>query len=125
MIDNSMAGFSPGTEQMAHVVLPPKTGRPHGMKNYPLEDFGHHSAFAGQGGRNAPRTAQLDLRIELGRARIRIDESRELKSGSVLLLDTLADDLVNIHADGELIGRGEMLVIDGFIGVRMVEVFGI
>jgi flagellar motor switch protein FliN len=64
----------------------------------------------------------LDLRIELGRARICRDEAKRLRAGALLSLDNAAGDPVDLYAGGHLIARGEVLVLDGVLGVRVVDV---
>jgi len=64
---------------------------------------------------------QLDLRIELGRTRLELDDAKALRKGSVVLLDGLIDEPAAIFAGARLIGRGEIVVVDGKIGVRVVE----
>jgi flagellar motor switch protein FliN len=64
---------------------------------------------------------QLDLRIELGRTHLQPDEVQQLRSGSVVSLDGPLGDPAAIYADGQLIGRGEIVVVDGKIGVRVTE----
>jgi flagellar motor switch protein FliN len=124
MIENQMASLTAGMGQMANFALPQAVPRPHSIRAYPLEDFEERPAADAADGRNAGAAADLSLRIELGRTQIALDESRTLKVGSVLLLDTLADDLVNVYAGKKLIGRGEVISIDGNVGVRMIELFG-
>ena len=65
---------------------------------------------------------ELDIAIELGRSELLIDEVMKLREGSVVTLDKLAGDPVDIIANGRLIARGELLVIDGMFGVRLIEV---
>jgi flagellar motor switch protein FliN len=124
MIQNQMANLQAGTGQMPNLVLPQTVRKPHAVRAYPLEDFDDLPATAESDGRKVSGAAELSLRIELGRTQIGIDDSRTLRVGSVLLLDTLADELVNVHVGGRLIGRGEVMAIDGNVGVRMVELFG-
>lgn len=64
----------------------------------------------------------LDVSIELGRTEILIEEILKLREGAVVTLDKLAGDPVDILANGKLVGRGELLVIDGKFGVRLSEV---
>ena len=45
----------------------------------------------------------------------------KLRSGSVVLLDGPIGEPAAIYAGGRLIGRGEIVVVDGKIGVRVVE----
>lgn len=65
---------------------------------------------------------ELDISIELGRAELLIDDILKLRSGSVVSLDKLAGDPVDIMANGKLVARGELLVVDGKFGVRLSEV---
>lgn len=64
----------------------------------------------------------LDISIELGRTEILIEDVLKLREGSVVALDKLAGDPVDIVANGRLVARGELLVIDGKFGVRLSEV---
>jgi flagellar motor switch protein FliN len=64
---------------------------------------------------------QLDLRIELGRTRLEPDDVQTLRKGSVVVFDAPTDEPVAIFAGARLIGRGEVVVVDGKIGVRVVE----
>jgi len=65
---------------------------------------------------------ELDLRIELGRAELLIEEVVSLKSGSVVPLDKLAGDPVDILVNGRLIARGEVLVLNDNFCVRVAEI---
>ena len=64
----------------------------------------------------------LNVSIELGRTEILIEEILKLREGSVVALDKLAGDPVDIVANGRLVARGELLVVDGKFGVRLSEV---
>lgn len=65
--------------------------------------------------------AQLDLRIELGRTYLPLDDVQTLRHGAVVLLDSLIDEPAAIIVSSRVIGRGEVVVIDGKIGVRITE----
>ena len=64
---------------------------------------------------------ELDVKIELGRAEMTLEDVLKLAAGSVVLLDKLAGDLVDITANGRLVARGEVVVIDDHFCVRVVE----
>ncbi len=70
----------------------------------------------------APPSETLDLRVELGRTRIDWDEIDKLREGTLLPLDNAAAEPVDIYAGGHLIARGEVLALDGSLGIRVVEV---
>lgn len=67
---------------------------------------------------------ELDLRIELGRTQMRLEEVLQLRQGSVVALDKLAGDPVDIFANGRLIARGEVLVMNDNFCVRVTELVG-
>ena len=80
--------------------------------------------------KQAPRTtANMDLlldvnlpvAIELGRTRMTIAQLLELGSGSIVELDKLAGDPVDILVNNKLLAKGEVVVIDEKFGVRITS----
>jgi flagellar motor switch protein FliN len=67
------------------------------------------------------RNVQLDLRIELGRTYINPEDAQKLSEGSIVPLDQLTSDPVDIFVNGRLIARGEVLVVDDHFCVRIAE----
>jgi flagellar motor switch protein FliN/FliY len=67
------------------------------------------------------RDVQLDLKIELGRTRMHLEDVLRLNDGAVVTLDKLAGDPVDIYANGRLIARGEVLVLNDNFCVRVAE----
>lgn len=67
---------------------------------------------------------ELDLRIELGRTQMRLDDVLRLRGGAVVALDKLAGDPVDIFVNGRLIARGEVLVMNDNFCVRVTELLG-
>ena len=67
------------------------------------------------------RDVELDVKIELGRANMRLDDVLRLHKGSVVTLDKLAGDPVDIYVNGRLIARGEVLVLNDSFCVRVAE----
>jgi flagellar motor switch protein FliN/FliY len=67
------------------------------------------------------RDVQLDLKIELGRTHMYLEDVLRLKQGVVVTLDKLAGDPVDIYANGRLIARGEVLVLNDNFCVRVAE----
>lgn len=63
----------------------------------------------------------LDVRIELGRTQMQLDEVLQLKQGSVVSLDRLAGDPVDVFVNGRLIARGEVLVLNDNFCIRVAE----
>ena len=71
---------------------------------------------------SALQDVELDLRIELGRTELLIDDVMKLAEGSVVQLDKLAGDPVDIRVNGRLIARGEVLVLNDNFCVRVAEI---
>lgn len=63
----------------------------------------------------------LDLRIELGRTSLRLEDVLQLRSGSVVALDRLAGDPVDVFVNDRLVARGEVLVLNDNFCVRVME----
>lgn len=66
----------------------------------------------------------LDLKIELGRANMHLDEILKLRKGSVVALEKLAGDPVDVYVNGRLVARGEVLVLNDNFCVRIAELVG-
>lgn len=64
----------------------------------------------------------LEVKIALGRAQMYADELPKLRPGAVVALDKPAADPVDLLAGGRLVARGEVIVLDGKLCVRIVEV---
>ena len=65
---------------------------------------------------------QLNLSVELGRTSIPVREVLQLGPGSIVELDKLAGEPVDILVNGKLIARGEVVVVDENFGVRVTEI---
>jgi flagellar motor switch protein FliN len=66
----------------------------------------------------------IDLSVEVGRTRMTVGETLELREGSVITLDRMADEPVDVLVNGTPIARGEVVVIDEQFGVRITDVIG-
>lgn len=64
----------------------------------------------------------LDVSIELGRASMTIKEILALGVGSVVELDKMVGDPVDILVNNKLIAKGEVVVVDENFGVRITSV---
>jgi len=65
---------------------------------------------------------QLDVKIELGRTGMYIEDVLRLGVGSVVELDKLAGDPVDIYVNDRLIARGEVLVLNENFCVRINDI---
>jgi flagellar motor switch protein FliN len=64
----------------------------------------------------------LQVTVELGRTQMRIRNVLELVPGSIIELDKLAGEPVDVLVNGKQIARGEVVVIDEEFGVRITDV---
>ena len=64
----------------------------------------------------------LKVTVELGRTQKQIKEILELSQGSIIELDKLAGEPVDILVNNKLIARGEVVVIDENFGVRVTDI---
>lgn len=64
----------------------------------------------------------LQVTVELGRTKKSIREILEFSTGSIIELDKLAGEPVDIHVNGQLTAKGEVVVIDENFGVRITEI---
>ena len=64
----------------------------------------------------------LQVTVELGRTQLRIRNVLELVPGSIVELDKLAGEPVDVLVNGKQIARGEVVVIDEEFGVRITDV---
>ena len=64
----------------------------------------------------------INVTVELGRARLSIKEILSLGEGSIIELQKLAGEPVDLLVNGKLIAKGEVVVIDECFGVRVTDI---
>ena len=64
----------------------------------------------------------VELAVEIGRTRMTIRQTLALGPGSIVTLDRLAGEPVDLLVNGKPIARGEVVVIDEEFGLRVTEV---
>ena len=65
---------------------------------------------------------ELDVKIELGRCQMYVGDVLRLSPGSVVELDKLAGDPVDVYVNERLVARGEVLVVNDNFCVRVNDV---
>src|SRR3954449_1864211 len=68
------------------------------------------------------RDVELNVKIELGRSRMLVEDVLRLAEGSVVELDKLAGDPVDVFVNDRLVARGEVLVLNDNFCVRVNEI---
>lgn len=64
----------------------------------------------------------LELTVVIGRTRILVQELLQLTQGSVVALDKLAGEPMEVYVNGKLIGRGEVVVVNEKFGIRITDI---
>ncbi len=132
---NPAAGV-PGAEQLINeaeanlaAAIAPSLGNANqnredtsGATPLPLNNFAMSPGGGERSELSMLQDVELDLRIELGRTELMIEEVVALAEGSVVPLDKLAGDPVDILVNGRLIARGEVLVLNDNFCVRVAEI---
>ena len=101
----------PKRETVDEAVLPPTT-ETEGGETLPKRYLRQLAALG---------DIELDVCIELGRTRMRLQDVALLRRGSVVVLDRYVDELVYVLVNGQRIARGKLLVVDGRFSVQLVE----
>lgn len=95
--------------QAARLKLPELSAQPSGPSLLRPELFGH---------------IPVKVTVELGEAAINLKEVLDLAEGSVIELERLAGQPLDLKIKDQLIARGEVVVIDDAYGLRITEIVG-
>ena len=68
------------------------------------------------------RDVKVKVSVELARTRMSLDEALALEESSVIRLDRLAGEPVDVRLNGRLFARGVVVAAEGNFGVRLTEV---
>ena len=66
----------------------------------------------------------LELRVELGRGTILVQDLMLYTAGSVITLGKLAGEPLEVVVNDRLIGRGEVVIINDKFGIRITDIVG-
>ncbi len=127
--DAGAAGMAPAdvefllnqAEQALASIDSPAAEQVAGLAPFEFEEFTGAPASTEGATFELIRDVELDLKIELGRTRMQLDEVLRLSKGAVVPLDKLAGDPVDVYVNGRLIARGEVLVLNDNFCVRINE----
>jgi flagellar motor switch protein FliN/FliY len=64
----------------------------------------------------------MELSVEIGRTRMTVGETLQLRAGSIVTLQRLAGEPVDLLVNGTPIARGEVVIIDEEFGLRVTEI---
>ena len=102
---------------------PATPGDPGAAKPLALPDFGAGADRDGSGtGLSLLSDVALQVKVELGRTRMLVEDVLRLTSDSVIELDNAAGDPVDIFVNNRHVARGEVLVLNDNFCVRVSEI---
>jgi flagellar motor switch protein FliN len=90
--------------------------------NFALPNFNRAMGKTAGGPIDLLKDVDLNVKIELGRTRMLIEDVLRLAEGSVVELDKLAGDPVDVFVNEQLVARGEVLVLNDNFCVRINEI---
>lgn len=108
-----------GAEQAAGQL-----GEMSGSPNVTLPNFQQVLADVEASGLDLLHDVELNVKIELGRSSMLVEDVLRLNEGSVVELDKLAGDPVDVFVNDRLVARGEVLVLNDNFSVRINEIVG-
>lgn len=110
--------FSPvGAEEMQMNMEPVISGREVEFEEFSEVDNG--PSVNGESRLDLLKDVEMDVSVELGRIQLPLGKVLELAKGSVLELEKLAGEPVDILVNGHRVAQGEVVVIDEHFGVRI------
>lgn len=92
-----------------------------GISPFQLRDFNSAPASGEKATIELLKDVDLDVRIELGRTQMYLEDVLKLRRGAVVPLEKMAGDPVDIFVNGRLIARGEVLVMNDNFCIRVAE----
>lgn len=100
----------------------PQSDRSGGEHPLDLPEFGAAALGAGADGIDLLSDVNVNVRIELGRTEMLVEDVLRLGEGAVVELDKLAGDPVDIFVNDRPVARGEVLVLNDSFCVRVNEI---
>ena len=67
-------------------------------------------------------SVSLEVAVEIGRTRRKIQDILSFSKGSLVVLDKLAGDQVDLLVNGQCVAKGDVVVIDDNFGIRITEI---
>ncbi len=64
----------------------------------------------------------VGLSVELGRTQMKVREVMGLAPGTVIALEKEVNDPVDLYVNGRLVAKGEVVVVDDSLGIKITEV---
>lgn len=114
----ALAESKPGNEAATEVAMPAESVAPAQFTNF--NSGAPNSATAND--LNMILDIPVQLTVELGRTRIPIKHILQLAQGSVVELETMAGEPMDVLVNGYLIAQGEVVVVNDKFGIRLTDI---
>jgi flagellar motor switch protein FliN/FliY len=112
-----------GAGQMAELVgMPTESVAPAAFANFGSSSTPMASSATNGNDINLILDIPVQLTVELGRTRIPIKNILQLAQGSVVELDALAGEPMDVLVNGYLIAQGEVVVVNDKFGIRLTDI---
>ena len=112
----------PAPAAYAQPIMQPAPASVQSMQYQSFDDASARGGYAGGDNIALILDVPLEVTVELGQCKKSIKEVLSLGTGSVIVLDRLAGEMVDIMINGKLFARGEVVVIEDNYGVRVTEI---
>ena len=112
--------WTPPQQQSSSFAAPSTPPPP--TQSFNLPGFTAASGGPPASGMDLLNDVELNVKIELGRSRMMVEDVLKLGEGSVVELDKLAGDPVDVYVNDKLVARGEVLVLNDNFCVRVNEI---
>lgn len=107
-----------GNDTASEVAMPAESVAPAAFTNF----SNNISPNAAGNDLNMILDIPVQLTVELGRTRIPIKHILQLAQGSVVELETLAGEPMDVLVNGFLIAQGEVVVVNDKFGIRLTDI---
>lgn len=113
--------LSQAEEALASIETASAADLPQGVTAFRLDELRGEPPSAEAASFDLVRDVELEVKIELGRTHMYLEDVLKLRKGSVVPLDKLAGDPVDVYVNGRLVARGEVLVLNDNFCIRVAE----
>jgi len=121
MMGNQMGGMGMGQQMMGNPYMMNQTPPPN-VSGVQFSEFGVNISPSEQRNIGLLMDVSMELTVELGRTKWQIKDILGIGEGTIIELDKLAGEPVDILVNNNLIAKGEVVVIDENFGVRVTDI---
>jgi len=98
---------------------------PQNVQAVSFQPLDYNSVFQQKENMGIIMDVPLDITVELGRTHKKIQEILEFSPGTIITLDRMAGEPIDILVNGKFVAKGEVVVIDENFGIRITEIVSV